>query len=134
MLVLTQKEGEVLQLGDDIRIYIKRMKGNMVRLCIDAPREILIVRVPATPKRRPLNRPTTEPDDLGTDSAGLDLRPPGEALAQGDGDYPVPAESPDVDPDDPSETGDAGPDAFAESTDAGPEDEADSPANEDDTD
>ena len=27
MLVLTQKEGEILQIGDDIRIYIKRVKA-----------------------------------------------------------------------------------------------------------
>jgi len=47
MLVLTQKEGEVLQIGDDIKIYIKRVKGNWVRLCIDAPREVALLRVPA---------------------------------------------------------------------------------------
>jgi carbon storage regulator len=47
MLVLTQKEGEVLQIGDDIRIYIKRVKGNWVRLCIDAPCEVALLRVPA---------------------------------------------------------------------------------------
>jgi carbon storage regulator len=47
MLVLTQKEGEVLQIGSDIRIYIKRVKGNWVRLCIDAPREVPLLRIPA---------------------------------------------------------------------------------------
>ncbi len=46
MLVLTQKEGEVLQIGDDIRIYIKRVKGNWARLCIDAPREVALLRIP----------------------------------------------------------------------------------------
>jgi len=46
MLVLTQKEGEILQIGDDIRIYIKRVKGNWVRLCIDAPREVALLRIP----------------------------------------------------------------------------------------
>ena len=40
MLVLTHKEGEVLQIGDDIRIHVKRIKGNWVRLCIDAPRNV----------------------------------------------------------------------------------------------
>ena len=89
MLVLTQKEGEVLQLGDDIRIYIKRVKGNMVRLCIDAPREIPIVRVPATPKRRPLTRASELSEGDQEDSLNLDLRPAGEALAQGGGDYPA---------------------------------------------
>lgn len=51
MLVLTQKEGEILQVGDDVRIYIKRIKGNWVRLCIDAPRNIELKRIPAP--RRP---------------------------------------------------------------------------------
>jgi carbon storage regulator len=47
MLVLTQKEGEILQVGDDVRIYIKRIKGNWVRLCIDAPRDVVLKRIPA---------------------------------------------------------------------------------------
>ncbi len=51
MLVLTQKEGEILQIGEDVRIYIKRVKGNWVRLCIDAPREIALQRIPADKAR-----------------------------------------------------------------------------------
>lgn len=47
MLVLTQKEGEILQVGDNVRIYIKRIKGNWVRLCIDAPKEVELKRIPA---------------------------------------------------------------------------------------
>ena len=47
VLVLTQKEGEILQVGDDVRIYIKRIKGNWVRLCIDAPRDVSLQRIPA---------------------------------------------------------------------------------------
>ena len=50
MLVLTQKEGEILQVGDDVRIYIKRIKGNWVRLCIDAPRDVALKRIPAPRK------------------------------------------------------------------------------------
>ena len=48
MLVLTHKEGEVLQIGDDIRIHVKRIKGNWVRLCIDAPRNVELRRLSAT--------------------------------------------------------------------------------------
>ena len=44
MLVLTQKEGEVLQVGPDVRILIKRVKGNWVRLCIEAPRDVVLQR------------------------------------------------------------------------------------------
>lgn len=45
MLVITHQEGEILQIGPDIRILIRRVKGGWVRLCIDAPREIAIQRV-----------------------------------------------------------------------------------------
>ncbi len=47
MLVLTHKEGEVLQIGDDIRVHVKRIKGNWVRLCIDAPRHVELRRLSA---------------------------------------------------------------------------------------
>ena len=47
MLVLTQREGRVLEVGDNVRIYIKRIKGNWVRLCIDAPPEVQLQRIPA---------------------------------------------------------------------------------------
>ncbi len=50
MLVLTQREGEVLEVGDSVRIHIKRIKGNWVRLCIDAPPEISLQRIAVTPE------------------------------------------------------------------------------------
>ena len=50
MLVLTQREGEVLEVGDNVRIHIKRIKGNWVRLCIDAPPEVTLQRIPAKPE------------------------------------------------------------------------------------
>jgi len=49
MLVLTQKEGEILQVGDDITIFIKRIRGHWVRLCIDAPPDVELQRIPAPP-------------------------------------------------------------------------------------
>lgn len=47
LLVLTHKEGEVLQIGSDVRIHVKRIKGNWVRLCIDAPRDVKLKRLSA---------------------------------------------------------------------------------------
>ena len=47
MLVLTQREGEVLEVGDNVRIHIKRIKGNWVRLVIDAPPEVSLQRIAA---------------------------------------------------------------------------------------
>jgi carbon storage regulator len=47
MLVITTQEGEAIQIGEDVRILVRRVKGGWVRLCIDAPREIPIQRIEA---------------------------------------------------------------------------------------
>ena len=52
VLVLTQREGEILQIGDDVQVHIKRIKGNWVRLAIDAPREVALKRIPVDEARR----------------------------------------------------------------------------------
>ncbi|MDR3321433.1 MAG: carbon storage regulator CsrA [Synergistaceae bacterium] len=44
MLVLSRKPGEALRVGDDVEITIVEVKGDMVRLGIDAPRNISVWR------------------------------------------------------------------------------------------
>ena len=44
MLILTRKPGETLVIQDNIRITILGVKGNQVRIGIDAPREISVHR------------------------------------------------------------------------------------------
>lgn len=44
MLVLTRKMGEVVTIGDQIRIKVVEMKGNQVRLGIEAPGDVRIYR------------------------------------------------------------------------------------------
>uniref|UniRef100_A0A831XN47 Translational regulator CsrA n=1 Tax=Geobacter metallireducens TaxID=28232 RepID=A0A831XN47_GEOME len=44
MLVLTRKMGEVVTIGDQIRIKVVEMKGNQVRLGIEAPNDMRIYR------------------------------------------------------------------------------------------
>lgn len=44
MLVLTRKMGEVVTIGDSIRIKVVEMKGNQVRLGIEAPNDMRIYR------------------------------------------------------------------------------------------
>ena len=52
MLVLTRKQNETIKIGDDIVVNVLRIKGNTVRLGIDAPKNIRVVRgeLPASPK------------------------------------------------------------------------------------
>ena len=44
MLVLTRKANEQILIGDDITITLVRVRGNCVRLGIEAPREVRVVR------------------------------------------------------------------------------------------
>ena len=44
MLVLTRREGESLRIGPDISIRVVSLRGNRVRLAIDAPAGVTIHR------------------------------------------------------------------------------------------
>ncbi len=44
MLVLTRKLNESIQIGEDIRITVVRIKGNTVRIGIEAPQQVRVVR------------------------------------------------------------------------------------------
>jgi carbon storage regulator len=44
MLVLSRKPGEALRFGDEIEITVVEVKGDMVRLGIDAPRTVQVWR------------------------------------------------------------------------------------------
>ncbi|NCC62685.1 MAG: carbon storage regulator [Verrucomicrobiae bacterium] len=44
MLVLSRKPGEAIRIGDDIEISIVEVRGDTVRIGINAPRTILVYR------------------------------------------------------------------------------------------
>lgn len=44
MLVLTRKLDEAIQIGDDIKITVLRVKGNTVRIGIEAPKSVRVIR------------------------------------------------------------------------------------------
>lgn len=44
MLILTRRIGETLNIGDDIQITVLGVKGNQVRLGINAPKDIPVHR------------------------------------------------------------------------------------------
>lgn len=44
MLVLTRKSQEKIQIGENITITILRVKGQAVRVGIDAPRDVRVIR------------------------------------------------------------------------------------------
>ena len=44
MLILTRRNGEVLKIGDDIEVTVLGIKGNQVRVGINAPRDVAVHR------------------------------------------------------------------------------------------
>ncbi|MBB76313.1 MAG: carbon storage regulator [Planctomycetaceae bacterium] len=44
MLVLSRKEGERIKLGEDVVLTIVRLSGDNVRVGIDAPAEMVVLR------------------------------------------------------------------------------------------
>lgn len=44
MLILTRKLGESIRIGDDITLTVLSVKGNQIRLGVDAPRDVEVHR------------------------------------------------------------------------------------------
>lgn len=44
MLILTRKTAETLMIGDDITVTVLGVKGNQVRIGINAPKEVAVHR------------------------------------------------------------------------------------------
>jgi len=84
MLVLTRKLMERLFIGDDICVTVVRLEGGQVRLGIDAPRDISVVRAELVPDRpapgsrtfaRPLVAAATPPLKYSpSETHGIDIR------------------------------------------------------------
>jgi carbon storage regulator len=44
MLILTRRPGESIQVGEEIEISVLEIRGNQVRLGINAPADVLVLR------------------------------------------------------------------------------------------
>lgn len=62
MLVLTRNIGEKIFIGDDIVIQVCDIRGDQVRIGVDAPRDVLILREEVMPKGPGRIRSRRRPD------------------------------------------------------------------------
>ncbi|TWU30536.1 carbon storage regulator [Bythopirellula polymerisocia] len=69
MLVLGRKEEQTIQIGNDIRVTILRIKGNSVSVGIEAPEQVLILRDELAPTARAWEAET----DLGSQPQAMAL-------------------------------------------------------------
>ena len=77
MLILTRKPGKAVRIGDSIEVYILEVKGDLVRLGIQAPRDVAIVRHEMIDQVRDQNREAAEVDvDILEGFSHLTLRGP----------------------------------------------------------
>ena len=61
MLVLSRRENERIRLGDSIVVTVVRVAGDRVRLGIDAPAEVLVLRDELEPQSQTAPAPSRPP-------------------------------------------------------------------------
>lgn len=72
MLILTRRVGETLMIGDDVSVTVLGVKGNQVRIGIDAPKDIAVHREEIYERIRQEQMGEADTDG-GVDSAADDL-------------------------------------------------------------
>ena len=75
MLVLSRKEAERIRLGESIVVTIIRVSGDKVRLGIEAPSDVLVLRDELEPLEKGRGRPLDAPPSSGR------FHPPGRPAA-----------------------------------------------------
>ncbi|HEY0904717.1 MAG TPA: carbon storage regulator CsrA [Marmoricola sp.] len=63
MLVLSRRAGESIVVGDDVTITILEVRGDAVRLGIDAPRSVAVHRAELLEQLESSNREAASPSD-----------------------------------------------------------------------
>jgi len=61
MLVLSRRENERIRLGDSIVVTVVRLAGDRVRLGIDAPPDVLVLRDELERQTQPSAKPSAAP-------------------------------------------------------------------------
>ena len=71
MLILTRRMGETLKIGDDIAVTVLGVKGNQVRIGINAPKELPVHREEVYARIRGRGEETNGAHPNGSATAGF---------------------------------------------------------------
>jgi carbon storage regulator len=78
MLVLTRRPGESIMIGDDVVITVLEVRGDVVRLGINAPRTVQVHREEIYRELQAANRAAASPSDSAVEALSRLLRPEGD--------------------------------------------------------
>lgn len=65
MLILTRRVGESLMIGDDVTITVLGVKGNQVRIGVNAPKDVAVHREEIYNRIQEGDEPAAPEDDAG---------------------------------------------------------------------
>ncbi|WP_110208238.1 carbon storage regulator CsrA [Nocardioides daejeonensis] len=74
MLVLSRKAGESVLVGDDVTITVLEVRGDVIRIGIDAPRSVSVQRAELIEQLSSSNRDAASPSDTTVASLAEQLR------------------------------------------------------------
>lgn len=74
MLVLSRRVGESVVIGDDVTVTILEVRGDIVRVGIDAPRSVAVHRAELLEQLESSNREAASPSDDAVASLSKALR------------------------------------------------------------
>jgi len=75
VLVLTRRAGESVMIGDDVVITVLEARGDVIRLGIQAPRDVRVHREEVYRELQAANREAASPTDEAVEALTRMLRP-----------------------------------------------------------
>ncbi|GID96763.1 carbon storage regulator CsrA [Amorphoplanes digitatis] len=75
MLVLTRKAGESVIIGDDVIVTVLEARGDLIRIGIQAPRDVQVHREEVYRELQAANREAASPNEEAVQALAESLRP-----------------------------------------------------------